>query len=38
MPSHLLIKMTIVVMTAAKKTKPPNAPNATIAPKFNLAP
>lgn len=38
MPSYLLIKMTIVVMTAAKKTKPPNAPNATIAPKFNLAP
>lgn len=30
--------MTMVVMIAAKNTKPPKAPNAIIAPKFNLAP
>lgn len=28
----------IVVIIAAKKTNPPNAPNAIIAPKFNFAP
>lgn len=30
--------MTIVVMIAAKNTKPPKAPSAIIAPRFNLAP
>lgn len=28
----------MVVMMAAKNTKPPKAPKAIIAPKFNLAP
>lgn len=36
--SYLRTKMTMVVMIAAKNTKPPKAPNAIIAPKFNLAP
>lgn len=30
--------MTIVVITAAKKTNPPKAPKATTAPRFNRAP
>lgn len=35
--THLLTRMTIVVMTAARKTKPPKAPRATMAPRLSLA-
>jgi len=36
--THLLTKITIVVMTAARKTNPPNELNAMIELRFNLAP
>lgn len=35
--TYLRTRITIVVITAAKKTNPPKAPSATIAPKFNFA-
>ena len=33
-PTYLLIRMTMVVMMAAKKTKPPNTPRAIIPPEI----
>lgn len=36
--TYLRTKITIVVITAAKNTKPPKAPNAITAPKLSLAP
>ena len=36
--THLRTKITIVVMMAARKTNPPKAPRAIIAPRLSFAP
>ena len=35
--THLLMRMTIVVMIAARKTKPPKTPKAMIPPAKNMS-